>query len=87
MTLDDDVAAAVDLVRRERGLGLSAAVNELVRRGMMSRLAQSTFPRPTADLGIGILCSQRRRGAGAARGARTPLMLVDANILVVAAKT
>lgn len=34
VTLDDDVAAALDRLRRERGLGLSEALNELVRRGL-----------------------------------------------------
>jgi len=34
ITLEDDVAAVVDRLRRERGVGVSAAVNELVRRGM-----------------------------------------------------
>ena len=43
VTLDDDVAAAVDLVRRERGVGLSEALNELVRRGMTSKSALSTL--------------------------------------------
>lgn len=36
VTLDPDVAAAVERLRRERGLGLSAALNELVRRGLVS---------------------------------------------------
>jgi hypothetical protein len=54
VALDDDVAAAVDRVRRERGVGLSEALNELARRGMTSRSAPSTFRQTTADLGIGI---------------------------------
>jgi hypothetical protein len=40
--LDDDVAAAVEQLRRERGIGISSALNELVRRG----LAQGGVPRP-----------------------------------------
>lgn len=36
MTLDDDVVKAIEALRRERGLGASAAVNELVRRGLAS---------------------------------------------------
>ncbi len=54
VALDDDVVAAVDRVRRERGLGLSEALNELARRGMAARSAHSTFRQPTADLGVGI---------------------------------
>ena len=34
MTLDADVAAAVESARRERGVGVSAAVNGLVRAGL-----------------------------------------------------
>ena len=32
--MDPDVAAAVDAVRRERQIGLSEAVNDLVRAGL-----------------------------------------------------
>jgi metal-responsive CopG/Arc/MetJ family transcriptional regulator len=34
VTFDDDVAAAIDRLRHERKLGVSQAVNELVRRGL-----------------------------------------------------
>ncbi|MEA2130053.1 MAG: hypothetical protein QOJ85_2944, partial [Solirubrobacteraceae bacterium] len=34
LTLADDVAAAVEKLRRERSIGLSEAVNELVRAGL-----------------------------------------------------
>lgn len=34
ITLSNDVAAEVDRLRRERGMGLSEAVNSLARRGM-----------------------------------------------------
>lgn len=34
VTLDEDIARAVEQLRRERGLGTSAAVNELARRGL-----------------------------------------------------
>ena len=42
MTLDDDVAAAVDQLRRERGIGLSEAVNTIARAGLVheARAAQ-----------------------------------------------
>ncbi len=41
ITFDADTAAAVERLRRERGIGVSAAVNELVRRG-----AAAPRPRP-----------------------------------------
>lgn len=34
ITLEPDVAAAVDAVRRQRHVGVSAAVNELIRLGL-----------------------------------------------------
>jgi hypothetical protein len=42
VNLDDDVAAAVEKIRKERGVGVSAALNELARQG----LAQGGIPRP-----------------------------------------
>lgn len=52
-TLEDDVAAEVERLRREEGIGLSDAVNRLIRLG----LARPPMPRPkyrhrSADLGI-----------------------------------
>jgi hypothetical protein len=43
ITLADDTAAAVEQLRREADLGMSEAVNELLRRGAA---AASTPPRP-----------------------------------------
>ena len=54
MTLDDDVAAAVARLRRDRGLGQSEAINELARRGMSTREARPVYRQATADLGPGI---------------------------------
>lgn len=34
VTLDDDIAVAVEQLRRQRGLGTSAAVNALARQGL-----------------------------------------------------
>jgi Arc/MetJ family transcription regulator len=52
VTLDDDVAAAVDQLRRARGVGLSEAVNELIRAGLRSPRQQPAFRQRTADLGL-----------------------------------
>lgn len=35
VALDSDVAAAVERLRRERGIGVSAALNDLARRGLV----------------------------------------------------
>ncbi|MGL4174434.1 MAG: hypothetical protein ACRCSN_00035 [Dermatophilaceae bacterium] len=40
VTFEPDAAAAVDAVRQERGVGTSAAVNELIRRGVAAHEAQ-----------------------------------------------
>lgn len=54
ITLADDVAAAVENVRRERSIGLSDAVNDLVRAGLMQRRESTAFEQRTHDLGEGI---------------------------------
>ena len=54
VTLDDDVAAAMERLRRERGLGLSEALNELARRGMTAKAARPVFRQRSADLGVGL---------------------------------
>ena len=38
VSLADDVAAEVERLRRERGLGVSEAINELAHRGMATPL-------------------------------------------------
>ena len=54
VTLDDDVAVALERVRRDRRLGLSEALNELVRAGLRSPEPRAPFRQRTADLGPGI---------------------------------
>ncbi|MCA1674680.1 MAG: ribbon-helix-helix protein, CopG family [Actinobacteria bacterium] len=49
VSLDDDVAAAVQRLRNEKNMGLSEAVNELVRAGLAvptqrKRFVQRAFP-------------------------------------------
>ena len=49
VSLDDDVAAAVQRLRSEQHIGLSEAVNELVRAGLAvpsqrKRFVQRAFP-------------------------------------------
>lgn len=52
VTLADDVAAEVVRIRRERGVGLSEALNELARRGMASRPPRTHYVHRTARLGL-----------------------------------
>ena len=57
MTLGDDVAAAVERLRRERGVGVSEVVNDLLRRGLQVtgprepfRQARTRMGRPSLPL-------------------------------------
>lgn len=50
--LADDAAQAVQALRRDRGLGTSAAVNELIRRGLVPRDQPAPFRQTTARLGL-----------------------------------
>lgn len=55
ITFDDDVAAAIDRVRRERSIGVSQAVNDLVRAGLTTtRKKAGEFRQSTWDLGLKI---------------------------------
>ncbi len=51
--LDDDVYKAIETLRRERGLGTSAALNELVRRGLLASAsgAAERFTQRTSSMG------------------------------------
>jgi hypothetical protein len=54
ITLADDVAASLERVRRERGVGLSEAVNELIRAGLVDNGERAKAEFPTHDMGIEI---------------------------------
>lgn len=51
LTLADDVLAAVEKIRRERGIGLSEAVNELIRVGLTKSERRKPFRQKTYDMG------------------------------------
>jgi hypothetical protein len=51
---DEDTAKAVDRLRREQGLGVSEAVNELIRRGLLPRPEREPFRQATRRLGLTI---------------------------------
>jgi hypothetical protein len=54
ITLADDVLAAIEKLRHERSIGLSEAVNDLVRAGLVERRPDVPFRQRTHDLGRGI---------------------------------
>jgi hypothetical protein len=54
VNLADDVAAEVDRLRREKGIGLSEALNELARAGFSTRPDSSAFRQRSVALGMSI---------------------------------
>jgi hypothetical protein len=54
LSLDADVAAAVQRLREERHIGLSEAVNELIRTGLAAPARRRSFQQRTANLGLRI---------------------------------
>ncbi len=51
---DDDVAAAVARLRREKGMGVSEVVNDLIRSGLIPRGEATSFRQSTHRLGMKI---------------------------------
>jgi hypothetical protein len=54
VTLDDDTRKAIEQLRRERDLGLSEAVNELIRAGLRHKPTAPPFRQRTRSLGLRI---------------------------------
>lgn len=52
VTLDEDVAAAVRQIRRERGIGVSEALNRLARAGLTVKRSESPFRQRAVKLGL-----------------------------------
>lgn len=53
ISLEPDVAAAVERLRRREGLGISGAVNTLVRQGLMREAVQDRpYILEPSDLGL-----------------------------------
>jgi len=50
--LDQDTAAAVQQARRERSIGISEAINELIRAGLVARPSRPPFRQRTRKLGL-----------------------------------
>jgi Arc/MetJ family transcription regulator len=52
ITLDDDVSAEVERLRRETGVGASEAVNQLIRAGMSNAQPRFSYEHRSADVGL-----------------------------------
>lgn len=51
-TLDDDVAAEVERQRRQEGIGISEAVNRLIRAGLAHQPKSRTYRHRSVPLGL-----------------------------------
>ena len=49
---DEDTSRAIEQLRRDEGMGMSEAVNELIRRGLLPREPAPKFVQPTRSLGL-----------------------------------
>jgi len=54
VTLDPDVAAAVERLRRDRGIGLSEALNHVARAGLTVKRDAKPFKQRSARLSLRI---------------------------------
>jgi len=54
VTFDQDVAAAIEKLRRQRSIGQSEAVNELIRAGLRTKAPSRRFRQRSAVLGLRI---------------------------------
>jgi len=52
VTLADDVAAEVERLRRDEGVGASEALNRLAREAMSRRGARAVYVHRSSDLGL-----------------------------------
>ena len=49
---DDDAARAIEQLRRDEGIGVSEAVNRLIREGLLPRGKSEPFRQPVRALGL-----------------------------------
>lgn len=54
VTLEDDVAAALEQLRRERDIGVSEAVNEMIRAGLATRTKEEPYRHRARKVGLRI---------------------------------
>jgi hypothetical protein len=52
VTLDEDIAAAVRRLRRERRMGVSEALNQLARAGLTVKRGRAQFKQRPVTLGL-----------------------------------
>ena len=72
MEFDQDTARAIEALRREHGIGVSEAVNRMIRRGLVAQPVRAPFRQRTAPLGVSIDVSSVADALEFLDGAGTP---------------
>jgi predicted transcriptional regulator len=54
ITFKQDVAAAIERLRRERSIGVSEAVNDLIRMGLRAKSQRPTYTARSQPIGLRI---------------------------------
>jgi metal-responsive CopG/Arc/MetJ family transcriptional regulator len=79
VNLDDDVVAAVERLRRDRSIGLSEAINELIRAGLTVKRPRKPFRQQSEHIGFKVdvtnvaeALEQLEVPTGRARSTRSP---------------
>ena len=54
VSLDPDIAAELDRIRRAEGIGLSEALNRMARRSLAATPGPARFQLRTVDLGLSV---------------------------------
>jgi metal-responsive CopG/Arc/MetJ family transcriptional regulator len=52
VTLADDVAAEIEKLRRSEGIGISEAVNRLIRQGLENGVKRQPYRHQTSAIGV-----------------------------------
>jgi metal-responsive CopG/Arc/MetJ family transcriptional regulator len=52
VSLEEDVAAAIEQVRRQQGVGISQAINQLIRAGLSTKQPRRRFRQRSVALGL-----------------------------------
>lgn len=68
---DDDTTKAVEALRRDSGMGVSEATNELIRRGLLAPPIDATFRPRSRKLGLRIDVSNVAEALDVLEGAKS----------------
>ena len=69
---DEDTTAEIERLRRDKDLGVSEAVNELIRRGLLPRPEYRPFRQRTRSIGLKIDVSNVAEALDLLEGPSTP---------------